>query len=110
MGVLSETRKYSGQGEHNKAIYFLIKAPNCKSGTRGPKAKIPGIPVQIMNAGYTFIGKRSGNALAITYTAFNKPETITHGTNQIGSAHDPSMPASSNSRPPARRCISKPAG
>jgi hypothetical protein len=30
----------------------------------------------------------SGNGLAITYTAFNKPETITRGANTIGFAHD----------------------
>jgi RHS repeat-associated protein len=30
----------------------------------------------------------SGNGLAITYTAFNKPETITRGSDQIGFAHD----------------------
>jgi hypothetical protein len=30
----------------------------------------------------------AGNGLAITYTAFNKPETITRGANTIGFAHD----------------------
>jgi hypothetical protein len=31
----------------------------------------------------------SGNGLTIAYTPFNKPETITRGTHQIGFAHDP---------------------
>ena len=31
----------------------------------------------------------AGNGIAITYTPFNKPATITRGANQIGFSHDP---------------------
>ena len=51
----------------------------------------------------------SGNGLTVGYTSYNKPATITRGTNSVSFDHDPSTSASARSGSEAPRSIS-PAG
>ena len=46
----------------------------------------------VINTSFTYDAKgnmTSGNGLSVTYTPFNKPETITRGTTQVAFQHDP---------------------
>jgi hypothetical protein len=52
-------------------------------------ASVAGSMINTIFAHHINSSMTAGNSVAITYTAFNKPATITRGANQIGFAHGP---------------------